>query len=125
MEAYFYKCLSLAWLISSHLSLTYTIYLLPLGFYLSLFLCIFSSLFIPCLAVLGGWPLFLLLDLSSQISPIYSFCLSVLPILFANLLLAVQLSIRLIRCFRQSNTASSQEELNKCKMKECNTSLHH
>ena len=58
------ECLALAWLISSQLFLNYPIYLLPLGFYLSLFLyfsffhtplhccvigCLDHSIFLPLL----------------------------------------------------------------------------
>ena len=62
-----YKSPALAWLVSSQLFLNYSIYLLPPGFYLSLFLYTFSFLLVPSLA---GWlapgvllSLFLLLDL--------------------------------------------------------------
>ena len=107
------ECPPLAQLVSSQLFLNYLIYFLPLGFYCSLFYCsvyllsfFLSFLFFGNLCNWVAAPqvlsllLLLLTVLSDQISPsILSACQPSCP-LSPALLLAVQLFIRPIRCFR-------------------------
>ena len=107
------KCPALSCLVSNQLFFT-KLFCLPSAseFYLFLFLYIFLYFLLYdllCSWVAGPWsPPFLLfpprsLILSSHISPpIYPFCLPAMPILSPALLLAVQLFIRQIRCFRQA-----------------------
>ena len=106
-----YECLTLAWFISSQFFLNYSIYLLPLGFYLPLlYILLFPSYSVAgCVAVwLCGWPLAssspfpFLSSPSSLLSSIYFLCLETCLFLSPAQLLAVQLFIKPIRCFRQA-----------------------
>lgn len=104
------ECPVLDWVLSSQLFLTYLSHLpLPLGFYHSLSMY-FPLLLTSWLAVLlGGWPpLFLPYSFLDLLSPdflllFFSLCLPTPPILSLAFLLAIQLFIRQIRCFKKAN----------------------
>ena len=90
------------------LILNYSIYFLPLGFYLSLFMHIFSFLLILCMPA----PFFSCsLILSSQIvSPIYSFCHPAPPILSPAIYWLFSFLLDQLGVLdRKSNTASQSK----------------
>ena len=119
----------LACFLPAFLNLNYPMYLLPLGFLFLLLCSLLSLLLCGWLGAraVGPYPyglpllslLLLLLFLVSH--SIYTFCLPALPILAPALLLAVQLFIKTIRCFRQAKNHSFTE-LNQCNINKTNTS---
>ena len=125
LEVHFF--LSLTCFLPAFLNLKFPIYLLPLGFFILffLFLYIFSFLLILSLA---GW---LVLSFLAPPSPLPRFfllfilCLPTPPILSPALLLAIQLFIRPIRCFRGKVTQLYRvKQMQHKRMKHIFTSLN-